>query len=298
MYPGVVFPLKHVGLCNNVPASGWAFGGKYMTPSGVCVIVQMEVDSPGSGQWMVVVNKPSSGSLVQHHANISVQFGDWVEVSLATTALGFKASVNSDTVVNSSCTDCATYESGYVALTSGWHWAKFDDFNVSAERPPPPPPNSWIQQLSIGGATRRNDFTGPVGAAIQATATVTAHSLGRYYGHENGNGQHHLRLYQVSANKTIADVVVNGAGQVTDSLGFIYQQLSPPVVLQPGEKYYFTSEEITGSSDYFFGQGDDNPTAQTVEQLQLVDSVYYFQGAWDTIGDSGSMYGPLNILLH
>ena len=149
MYPGVVFPLKHVGLCNNVPASGWAFGGKYMTPSGVCVIVQMEVDSPGSGQWMVVVNKPSSGSLVQHHANISVQFGDWVEVSLATTALGFKASVNSDTVVNSSCTDCATYESGYVALTSGWHWAKFDDFNVSAERPPPPPPNSWIQQLSV-----------------------------------------------------------------------------------------------------------------------------------------------------
>ena len=137
-----------------------------------------------------------------------------------------------------------------------------------------------------------------MGAAIQPTATVTAHSLGRYYGHGNGNGQHHLRLYQVSANKTIADVAVNGAGQVTDSLGFIYQQLSPPVVLQPGEKYYFTSEEITGSSDYFFGQGDDNPTAQTVEQLQLVGSVYYFQGAWDTIGDSGSMYGPLNILLH
>eukprot|EP00117_Sycon_ciliatum_P003339 scpid27803/ scgid8175/ Galactocerebrosidase; Galactocerebroside beta-galactosidase; Galactosylceramidase; Galactosylceramide beta-galactosidase len=281
------------GLCLNVPTSRWIRGGK-STPEGVCVLVTRPVGSE-NGVWMVVVQSLSRGQTVLHQSPLS-EAKSWVSITLMANATSYEASVNSDTATNNTCTECAAHAAGYAALTSGWNMAVFDNFSAKASPPPVPPHGSWVQSLKIANAARRNNFNGPVGAAVQpVNGPVHVSALGRYYGNGNGNGNHTLAILEVSGRRTIAECTVSGTSS-PDTLGFVYSDLPNKVTLLQGEKYYFTSTEVE-KGDYFLGSGNNNPYATTTANLELLSSVYYFEKTWHEIDTVGTMYGPLNMIL-
>ena len=130
-----------------MPASGWTFGASKTSPRGICIIVDKPVDNI-YGNGNIVVNS-AKGQIVQYHGTVNISFSTWVTLSLYTTANFVSASVNGLAMNVTNCTDCNEFPSGYVALTSGWNMASFDDFSTTAAAPPPPPKDSWIQTLSV-----------------------------------------------------------------------------------------------------------------------------------------------------
>ena len=142
---------------------------------------------------------------------------------------------------------------------------------------------------------RRNDFDGNVGGVIQPTASVQVLAIGRYYGSGNGVGKHELIIIDPAADTIVANVTVNGT-QPLDDLGFAYTEVSTNVTLAKGQIYYLVSWE-TNKGDYFFGDGGSNPQAMTTPNLTLLESVYFYFDKWHMIGNPGTIYGPLNLLI-
>lgn len=104
-----------------------------------------------------------------------------------------------------------------------------------------------------------------------------------------------MSIIQATSNVTVVSVTVTASAESLDALGFSYGKLSTPVSLTAGQEYYLVSMEKNGG-DYFFGRGGPNPSASTTPNLILVQSAYFFQGAWHTASGADTMYGPVNCL--
>lgn len=115
---------------------------------GVCIIVERPLNS-SDGAASVVVNSGSKGQLVEHQQSVKVDWQVWTSLSLVVSDQLVSATVNGQAVSVTNCTDCLEFQSGYVALTSGWNMASFDDFSVVAPAPPKPLSNSWVQTVSV-----------------------------------------------------------------------------------------------------------------------------------------------------
>lgn len=141
--------LQYAGVCNNVPTGQWIHGHAKATPEGVCVIVERAVDSD-TGLMKVVVNSGGRGQLVQYQQRMSVPMAPaWISLSLNVMQQSFTATADQHMFHSTNCSDCTEYLTGYVALTSGWNMAVFDNFSIAAPPPPKPHKNSWVQTFDV-----------------------------------------------------------------------------------------------------------------------------------------------------
>lgn len=179
---------------------------------------------------------------------------------------------------------------------SGTAWIPYNGPNTSYV---PPSMEYTVQSASgtpfvltynLNKPALRNDFTGYVGMAFTVGSTpISVASLGRLCVAGN-SGSHTLEL-MVASN----GVAVSGGSVALSMSGcqagqFAYANLSSPVTLAAGTKYYLFSEEITGGDQWY-----DSGTLTTTSVANVYDSVWSQNlSTWypGKLGDYS--YGPLN----
>jgi len=153
----------------------------------------------------------------------------------------------------------------------------------------------------------RADLTGLVGCAFTLEKSVRVVALGRFASGSNASNSHMLCLMHASSRGTIANVTLNLASATPDLNGYAWANLTAPVELAAGGRYYLLSSEASGGDSFFDGvtmvqstpgllRGFANPVYHTIARglPQWTDS-----NATDNDPgfSSGNCYGPLNLML-
>lgn len=138
----------------------------------------------------------------------------------------------------------------------------------------------------------RNDFTGWVGAKLQANAgSLLVTSLGRFMVPGN-SGSHEVRLVNAATGLAVpgGEVTVNLAGQTPG--GYIYQTLPTPVVLNAGATYYLLSKEQAGGDVWH----DIDTTVTAADSVKILSGAWgYGDGTWYEAATANHSYGPVSL---
>jgi hypothetical protein len=190
----------------------------------------------------------------------------WQELTLACLGNKITATVNGRVVAD--MTD-VTLDSGSAALGSGFHYAAFDDFSITALAPTPEElaPGHKLAAFSIfTGVKLEREQSGWFGFAFTVLKPSLAVSHLARFAVTNSTRTHLMRLVMVGPNttgsKTVmvanATVDMGAAHKELDALGFVYSQLSPAVELVANQQYYLVAEETAGG-DPFYALADAQP---------------------------------------
>ena len=180
----------------------------------------------------------------------------------------------------------ATYDNGPAALGSGYHYASFHSFEMTALADDQLTDNPVLRSavpdgsiavgypvftgVSLSNATRVGEF----GLAFTALKSVTVTSLARFAA-AGSTGQHKLSIYCGAVNASqpdarcqgaastvqdsmgssaLAMVAVNFSQSAADSTGLVWALLSSPFDAVVGQQYFLVSEEgaTESSGDRFY----------------------------------------------
>ena len=150
----------------------------------------------------------------------------------------------------------------------------------------------FVSAVTLGG-TLRNNFTGWVGMVIQvSTNPVTVNSVGRIVVSGN-SGTHTVKLVDAS---TGADIP-GGSASVSTVGGtpgnFAYGNLSTPIILAAGAKYYVVSQESAGGDQWY---DYSNTVLQTKTVASVTNSVYSGSSSYTVNGSAGHSYVPVDFM--
>lgn len=243
-------------------------------------------------------------------------------LSLTTVGQSVNASLDGDHLFTGSIKASSVLlpPAGLASIRTGYHYARFR--RVAVFPVENVQPSSWPRVLFDkhllspphaypGGSSmspvERADLTGLVGCAFTLEKSVRVVALGRFASGSNASNSHMLCLMHASSRGTIANVTLNLASATPDLNGYAWANLTAPVELAAGGRYYLLSSEASGGDSFFDGvtmvqstpgllRGFANPVYHTIARglPQWTDS-----NATDNDPgfSSGNCYGPLNLML-
>ena len=159
-------------------------------------------------------------------------------------------------------------------------------FGVTAVDPAPP---SFVVDQALGKI--RNDFSGFAGMAVDiGSKSLKVRSLGRYCV-AGSTGDHRVEIVDAQTGVPLptAVVIISLLGRPE---GYVSANLTAPLILNAGQRYYVVSEEVMGGDQFF----DNDTVLTTLPDATVASPVYFDSDAqqWVLLGNPGSSYGPVN----
>jgi len=279
--------------------------------------------------WKVLAAEQTlaSGALTPKAAD-SVKKGDWIELRLRASGSRLTAWIDDVEVLDLIDTSFAF---GQVVLQCGYHHCQFDDFSakrpeqVLPEKTPKKlrasqkePAKTLVQRMSLASfdfhkrtceppvtlAEKRRDFNGWAGFAFTPRQELLVTALGRLqvYGRLAGrHAVHKVGLYRYpgAAKDELASLQLTmGDESATDESGWVWGELSKPVMLKEGEEYFLASEEDAHGGDGFY----DNAQIDLGDYAESSGPIYKepWERIWyrrSNLQGINASYGPVNARL-
>lgn len=280
----------YVSVCGRM--AGWSGVGASNFP-GYCLRLWSD------GKWTLTAPYPTtlaSGEVALSPSGLA----EWHKLGLRFSGPKITAFIDGKELAQVSST---AFPLGLVALTSGWHAASFDNFEVKPTSPAPAVKNGLlasVDRLSFDYYTRnclpqpvdaplRNDWSGKVGMELRVSGDndVVITDLLRFM--VDGNWlKHDLELLEVQSQSTVVSLakvtldMTNSSALTVDSLGFTPVKLATPITLSKGKTYHLVTSEWNGGDRWF----EQLPVHANKESgLSIYGAVYYAEG------QSGYSYG-------
>jgi len=231
------YSSTHVGVCARVrrPYKNWC-----PAPSGYCFRIGID------GQWHLQVDSNDAKTTTLASGNLPNFDGSrWHRLSLTCNGSSISASIDASLMAY---VQDVSLDSGSAALTSGFHYAAFDNFSLRAVKPVESDLVAYSVFTNIDVETK---VSGWYGFAFTCNRDFVVTQLARY-GAVNGSAAHQLRILEAAGGRVVANGSVDLAIADADSLGFKRAKLKQLVGLVAGRTYYMVSHEIAGG-DPFYG---------------------------------------------
>ncbi len=137
----------------------------------------------------------------------------------------------------------------------------------------------YFQSNQVAGTQMRNNWNGEVGYSITPKYALSVSELGRPVskGQSTLGGAAAVNIWSVKTRQKVATTEVGPKSGPAEADGFVYEKLTAPVVLQPGQEYYVTQTCIKGMPDKFTN-GDTNAAAANQMAATLGVGVYSMDG--------------------
>jgi hypothetical protein len=146
-----------------------------------------------------------------------------------------------------------------------------------------------VTAFNLNNRPTRNDFTGFVGMKVTVGASnLSVSSLGRVCV-TNSSQTHTVELVNAATSAAVATASVSMSGCTANT--FVYTTLASPVTLTAGASYYLASQENLNGDMWF-----DHGALTTTSAAQSTSSVYFYNGAWQSIDGPNTSYVPANLL--
>jgi hypothetical protein len=152
---------------------------------------------------------------------------------------------------------------------------------------------TFLTGYALNSPPLRNDFSGFVGMKFTVgTNALSVNSLGRLFITGN-SGTHTVKLVQANTGADVpgGSVSVSMTGGVAGQ--FKYVSLGSPVTLQANTAYYLVSQEASGGDQWY-----DSGTVSSTTAAAVNNSIFYFNGNWNSYNTANTSYVPANFQYH